>query len=190
MRKLPDSLRKESNEITNFDESGFELDLSEAGEFDSAPTETNNIMIEIFEDKQNSLEQKFDKFLIEAIDEALCSLGEPVKNAVYLHLQNAFGIEKKDIPGKVEEFSDIIHKIFGLGASRLEIKFMKNLNSKIEVDVKMPEHEWPLSKWIVADLSFEIYIFNVRKSYINQHETEHNANTPTELISTEQKLHT
>lgn len=185
MRKLTDGLRKESNETTNFDEACFELDLSEAGEFDLAPTETNNLMIEIFDDEQNSLEQKFDKFLIESIDEALCSLGEPVKNAVYLHLQNAFKIEKKDIPQKVEEFSDIIHKIFGLGARRLEIKFMKNLNSKIEVDVKMPEREWPLSKWIVADLSFEVYIFNVRKSYINQHEKENKVNTPAELISTE-----
>jgi hypothetical protein len=187
MRKLPDGLRKESNETTTFDESCFELDLSEAGEFDIAPTETNSniIMTEISEDKQSSVEQKFDKFLMEAIDEALCSLGEPVKNAVYLHLQNDFGIEKEDIPGKVEEFSNIIHKIFGLGASRLEIKFMKNLNSKIEVDVKMPEHEWPLSKWIVADLSFEVYIFNVRKSYINQLEKEPNSNLQQELISTE-----
>jgi len=168
MRKLPEGLRKESNEITTFDETCFELDLSETDELNYGPTETNNICSEISEDKQHLLEQKFDKFLIEAIDEALCSLGEPVKNAVYVHLQNDFGIEKKDIPRKVEEFSDIMHKIFGLGASRLEIKFMKNLNSKIEVDFKIPEYEWPLSRWIVADLSFGVYIFNLRKNYINQ----------------------
>jgi hypothetical protein len=185
MRKLPGGLQKESNKISTFDESGYELDLSEAAEFDIAPTETNNAGTEKSEEKQNSLEQKFDEFLMEAIDEALGSLGEPVKNAMYLHLQNDFGIEKKDIPGKVEEFSDIIHKIFGLGASRLEIKFMKNLNSKIEVDVKMHELEWPLSKWIVADLSFGVYIFNVRKSYLNQCEKETNSNLQQELISTE-----
>ncbi len=123
---------------------------------------------EISQDKQHSLKQKFDKCLIEAIDEGLFSLGEPVKNAVYLHLQNDFGIEKKDIPEKIEEFSDIMHKIFGLGASRLEIKFMKNLNSKIEVNLKMSEFDGLLSKWIVPDLSFAVYILNIRKNYINQ----------------------
>jgi hypothetical protein len=170
MRKLPEGLRKESNQITTFDETCFELDLSETVELNSESTQTNNIITELSEDKQNLLEQKFDKFLLEAIDEALCSLGEPVKNAVYLHLQKKIGIEKEDIPRKVEEFSDIIHKIFGLGASHLEIRFMKNLNSKIGVAVKMPQYQWPLSKWIVADFSFGEYIFNFRKNYINQSE--------------------
>jgi len=170
MKKLPEGLRKESNQITTFDETCFELDLSETVKLNSEPTKTNNICTEISEDKQNFLEQKFDKFLLEAIDEALYSLGEPVKNAVYLHLQKKFGIEKKDIPRKVEEFSGIIHKIFGLGASQLEIRFMKNLNSKIVVDIKMPEYQWPLSKWIVADFSFGVYIFNFRKNYLSQSE--------------------
>jgi hypothetical protein len=178
MRKLPEGQRKESNQITILNETCFELDLSENVELNSELTQTNNIYTEISENKQNFLEQQFDKSLIGAIDEALCSLGEPVKNAVYLHLQKKFGFEKKDIPRKVEEFSEIIHKIFGLGASQLEIRFMKNLNSKIVVDVKMPEYQWPLSKWIVADFSFGEYIFNFRKNYIHQSEKEYNLNTP------------
>jgi hypothetical protein len=52
--------------------------------------------------------------------------------------------------------------MFGLGASRLEIKFMKNLNSKIEGSTQMPEYEWPLSKWIIANLPFKEYIYNAR----------------------------
>jgi hypothetical protein len=182
MRKLPEGVRKEEtrkaesfsqqrevNERDSLDNSCFEIDSLETG---MLPQEIIEIKctekIEISEDKTS--QEKFDQLLIEAIDEALSSLGEPVKNAVYQHLQNDFSIEKDKIPSQIEEFSNIIHKIFGLGASRLEIKFMKNLNSKLEIDIKMPEYEWPLSKWIIADLSFTEYVHNAGKNYVSEFE--------------------
>ena len=112
-----------------------------------------------------SLQRKFDEYLIEAVDEALTSLGTPVKNALYFQLENNFGMPKNEIPKHIEEFTDIIHKIFGLGASRLEIKFMKNLHSKIQVNIKLTEYEWPLSKWIIDDMSFTEYVSSARKKY-------------------------
>jgi hypothetical protein len=110
---------------------------------------------------------KFDEYLIEAIDEALSSLGAPVKNAVYFQLENSFNMPKNEIPNQIDEFTDIIHKIFGLGASRLEIKFMKNLHSKIKVSIELTEYEWPLSEWIVEDVSFKEYVLSARKNYCN-----------------------
>jgi hypothetical protein len=110
---------------------------------------------------------KFDEYLIEAIDEALTSLGAPVKNTLYFQLENNFGMPKNEIPKQIESFIEIIHKIFGLGASRLEIKFMKNLHSKIKVNFEMTELEWPLSKWIVEDMSFTDYICSARNNYCN-----------------------
>jgi hypothetical protein len=92
-------------------------------------------------------------------------LGTPVKNALYFQLENNFGMPKNEIPKHIEEFTDIIHKIFGLGASRLEIKFMKNLHSKIQVNIKLTEYEWPLSKWIIDDMSFTEYVSSARKKY-------------------------
>ena len=74
---------------------------------------------------------------------------------------------KNEIPNQIDKFSDIIHKIFGLGACRLEIKFMKNLYSKIKVNVELSEYEWPLSKWIMDDISFKEYVHRVRKKYCN-----------------------
>jgi hypothetical protein len=123
------------------------------------------IIMGIIPNSEDAQLEKFDEFLMESIDEALCSLGEPVKNAVYLHLQNDFGLEKNNITARIEEFSDIMHKIFGLGASRLEIKFLKNLKSKVNVNVQLLEYEWPLSKWIVMDMSFVEYVKSMRKSY-------------------------
>ncbi len=112
-------------------------------------------------------QRRFDEYLVAAIDQALTSLGAPVKNTVYFQLENNFNIPKNDIPNQIDRFSDIIHKIFGLGASRFEIKFIKNLHSKINVNVELPEYEWSLSKWIINDLSFKEYVENARKNYCN-----------------------
>ncbi len=112
--------------------------------------------------------EQFDDFLIQAIDEALASLGEPVKNTVYQHLEVDFNIPKNEIPEKIGEFSSIMHKIFGLGACRFERKFMKNLNSKVQADIDWPECEGSLSKWIVSEVSFEKYVIKIRKSYETQ----------------------
>ena len=48
---------------------------------------------------------------------------------------------KKSIPIQIDKFSDIIYQIFCLGASRLETKFMEDLNSMIKVKVQWPEYE-------------------------------------------------
>ena len=112
--------------------------------------------------------EQFNEYLIEAIDETLTSLGEPVKNTLYSNLESNFGISKKDIPWKISDFSSILHKLFGLGASRLEVKFMKNLNNKIQADIKWIEYEWPLSKWAIMDLSFEEYISKIREDFIQK----------------------
>ncbi len=78
-----------------------------------------------------SAEMKFDGLLVDAIDETLASLGKTVANAFYSHLENDFEIKKEQIPEKIKEFSYILHKVFGLGANRLETKFLQNLRSKI-----------------------------------------------------------
>jgi len=109
--------------------------------------------------------EDFDDILLETIDETLSSLGEPVKNTVYFHLQNNFKINKNEIPKKISEFSDIIQRIFGSGAGLLEIKFMKTLHSKISVNIRWPEYEAPLSKWVIMDITFIEYVNNMRTTY-------------------------
>jgi hypothetical protein len=138
-------------------------DLIEIRIFDSEKTDENGSKNCLLSDI--SREIKFDEYLSEAIDEALTSLGAPVKNTVYFQLENNFNIPKNEIPRQIDEFTDIMHKIFGLGASRLEIKFMKNLHSKIQVSIERHEYEWPLSRWIVDDISFTEYVHNMRENY-------------------------
>jgi len=155
---------------SNLDEEIIEEDkicLSLKDETEVAETQ-HSVDLEKIENKINLRREQFNEHLIEAIDETLTSLGELVKNAVYLNLESNFGISKEDIPWKIGDFSSILHKLFGLGASRLEVKFMKNLNDKIQADIRWPQYQWPLSKWAVMDLSFEEYVFKIREDFIQK----------------------
>jgi hypothetical protein len=90
--------------------------------------------------------RSFEQILLDAIDEALSSLGENVKTTVYFNLEDVYRIKKQDIPSRVSDFSGALEQLFGLGARYLEMLFMKNLHAKIKVTCKWPTYKWPLSK--------------------------------------------
>ena len=137
---------------------------------EKAPQVNNTVSSQSTSEKVNIFNEKFDQYLMESIDETLSSLGEVVKNAVFEHSGNEFQINKADIPRKIVDFSKVIHRVFGLGADRLELKIVKSLSSKLRVDVQLNEYEWPLSKWIVCDVSFTDTILNLRSNYVKTKE--------------------
>ena len=59
---------------------------------------------------------EFDKLLMSAIDEALNSLGESVKQSIYFHIEHKFHVARNEIPENLEEFQGGLEKIFGTGA--------------------------------------------------------------------------
>lgn len=83
----------------------------------------------------------FDQILLEAVDEALSSLGESAKQSIYFHLQDKFKISKEDIPRHIKEFAEGLEKIFGLGARFLEIMIMKQLYAHIGQPLEWDEDE-------------------------------------------------
>lgn len=123
-------------------------------------------MINALQDKI-SKRRKFDEALVEAIDEALSSLGDPIKNTIYFKLEDSFKIPKDDIPVHIDVFTDFLYTIFGLGASCLEIECMRNLHSKINVNIQVTEEEGSMSRWITDDVTFEDYVFSARNNYCN-----------------------
>lgn len=86
----------------------------------------------------------FEKILLEAVDDALLSLGESARQSIYFHLESKFKIAKNDIPYHLEDFVKGLEKIFGLGARFLEILIMKELHEKVGQPL-----EWNQSKEFV-----------------------------------------
>jgi hypothetical protein len=94
---------------------------------------------------------KFEKLLVEAIDESLSSLGESPKQAILFHLENTFNIKKQEISNKIEGFDDALKKTFGLGADFLEALILKKLGEKADLVFKgLPPEEVGFTETIVA----------------------------------------
>ncbi len=115
------------------------------------------------EEDKKTLESKFNEILLTVIDEELSSLGEPVKNSLFSHLENNCGIRRNELPQKIEEFSKVLHRFFGLGASRLEIKFMKSLYSQLKLEFEFPEID--RCKWVETGFSFIEYINYMKRNF-------------------------
>lgn len=94
---------------------------------------------------------EFEKFLVEAIDESLSSLGESPKQAILFHLENTFNIKKQEISNNIEAFDDSLKKIFGLGADFLEALILKKLGEKADSVFKgLPHEEAGFSETLLA----------------------------------------
>jgi hypothetical protein len=103
----------------------------------------------------------FDNVLLEAIDDALVSLGESVKTAVYFYLEKSFHLAREEIPERISEFSAALEQIFRIGALNLELLFMRNLHAKINLVC-----EWPSwSKWVVSDVTFPAYVNLMKQKF-------------------------
>jgi hypothetical protein len=164
-KDLPKLLVIEKHEGQTLENAFSEQDTNNISPLETAD---NTVTVSVLVGKKNSREERFDELLFEAIDQTLSSLGEPVKNTIYLHLQKDFNIGKNEIPQEIDKFLDIMHQILGLSASRLEAKFLKNLQPKINVDAPLFEYEWPLSKWIIMDPPFKERLGNMRRNFVAQ----------------------
>jgi len=85
-----------------------------------------------------------------AIDEALNSLGESIKQSIYFHIENKFKVARNEIPENLEEFQGGLEKIFGTGARFIEILIMKNLHSKIGLPLIIESEQLEFVEYVGA----------------------------------------
>ena len=93
---------------------------------------------------------EFDKLLVNAIDEALNSLGASIRQSIYFHMETKFKVARTEIPKNLEEFQGGLEKIFGAGAQFIEILIMKNLHSKIGIPLKMESKQLEFVEYVGA----------------------------------------
>ena len=82
--------------------------------------------------KNEPVEVIFEATVGQAVDETLSALGESPKQAIYHHLKIVYGIDKEDIPNKIEAFASAIEQTFGSVAKLIEIKIIERLHSQYE----------------------------------------------------------
>ena len=112
---------------------------------------------------------EFDKLLANAIDEALNSLGESVKQSIYFHIENNFKLTRDEIPENLVEFQEGLEKIFGSGSGFIEVLIMKNLQTKIEGSLAMTKRQ---------QLEFIEYVDATKKSYVENDFNSTSASQP------------
>lgn len=102
-------------------------------------------------------ESDFENLLLLAVDQALSSLGESSKQAIYFYLDKNFSIEKQEIPAKIEPFKEALEEVFGAGASFLEVLIMKRLYETIGGNFQWKESaEFTFSEYVsVAKIAFQ-----------------------------------
>jgi hypothetical protein len=105
--------------------------------------------------------QGFNILLEQAIDDVLSSLGEPVKNQLYIRLEEDFSLQRHQIANQIDQFSLFLFRTFGPSSILLQIKIMRKVNEKI---VKETRGQFRL---IVSfdDFSFVSYINEMRNSF-------------------------
>ncbi len=97
--------------------------------------------------------KEFTVILLGSIDEALSSLGEDAKRSIYFCLEQKFALPKKEIPSRINDFSDALEQIFGLGSRHLELLIMRKIHEKVDFLYK-----WEGPRWLVPDLTFKRYV--------------------------------
>ena len=112
----------------------------------------------------NTKQKDFDKLLLGSIDDALGSLGESAKQSVYHHIERNYKVPRNEIPANLQQFQEGLEKIFGIGATLIEILIMKNLYAKIGHSFNMEKNQ---------QLEFIKYVNVARQSFLKEcHEEE------------------
>jgi hypothetical protein len=106
-----------------------------------------------FSEKQKPTEEKFNAAIIEAVEESLSLLSIPVKDSAYLHLEKTFKIKKQEIPSRIEDFTDAIEQMFGVGAKLIQIRIIEGLHKRIHGFMFFPK---------MGDVDFKEYVVSLR----------------------------
>ncbi len=89
--------------------------------------------------EQTEKKINFETAVEESIDEALTTLGEDVKKAVYRYLERKCNIKKEQIPIMVVDFTLAVESIFGDAAKLVELKIIEKLQDKFKGFIYKPK---------------------------------------------------
>lgn len=79
-----------------------------------------------------SLEERFDRALVESVEETVAAvLGEEVAASFSSYFHTSLGLSREDLPSHLKELSSILDKVFGVGGSVLARAIVRRLCAKL-----------------------------------------------------------
>ena len=95
--------------------------------------------------------ETFESTVIDAVDQTLSALGQPIKDAIYRSVEKQFGLTKQQIPCEMALFTHAIEYIFKDAAALVEGNIIKNINREVKgFSYGNKGEELPLVDYIVA----------------------------------------
>jgi len=95
-----------------------------------------------------SSKKNIDQIIVDAVDESLLIMSETVRNHIYSHLKKVYGVDRKDIPEKLEAFDKALEHIFGAEAVNVITRVIaKRLYDKVGM-VFNQNKGWKLTDYI------------------------------------------
>jgi hypothetical protein len=88
-------------------------------------------------EKKGVNKMNFIEVLQNAVDEALSTLGEEGKQAVYNHLERKYNLPKEEIPYRIDAFSEALETLFGTASKILQALIMKHMFKRIRQPIKL-----------------------------------------------------
>ena len=114
------------------------------------------------EEKSRFIKECNDHLAI-AIDQTLSAFGVPVRNAFLQRLEFDCNMPKNAIPANIDMFSYLLHKAFGPSATKIEVRILKILAMRLDVELELEDYESALSKWVLSDFCFSILVLKIMK---------------------------
>ena len=93
--------------------------------------------------------------ILEAVDDGLLVLGESARHALYYQIEKRFGINREEIPNRIDDFHKALENLFGPPCKILEKIIVKELYTKLGLQFKERK------SWTLADYFEEIKKSNV-----------------------------
>jgi len=94
-----------------------------------------------------TVKDRFDRILLQAIDEGLHVFGESTRHVIYYHIASKHRIERERIPERLEAFHEALKGMLGEGSKVVEKQIAKSMYSML--DLKFREYdEWTLVDYV------------------------------------------
>jgi hypothetical protein len=101
---------------------------------------------------EKSNENRFEVTMAEAIDESLATFENLNKQEIYFFLENVFKIRREEIASNIENFTDALNQMFGIGARLIEIKIIQAVHKKIPEFIFTPRGSAVIFKEYISSL--------------------------------------